>query len=334
MDRGKLCPRGGLVALSGGRLQARGKPRRSTPPISASSIATDNIKHGTDFTIEGDGVFGAFAKNDATISTLRRLGGLQEGVLDHRSGHSRYRDRCSSPDNTRTTIGTSLSWGLTQSTAREARPHTSTFQNGQLDFTDPLIAAEAALDPDFVYNPSLGRVSTIQYQTFVNDGIGSLDSSRKPQFIEETATEASLDLQQSIYLTDDKEDGPRIDLSVGASNIDKEREQQGRVYLLRTASWERWVARNPPAWWTSNSGIGALFARIAAERHHSRRWQPAACRVQQPRGISGGQSGGAGGLFQWLRQRKHRPGSRHRHRRHPRQLRPAGRPLLHQRLRP
>lgn len=216
-------------------------------------IATDNIKHGIDYQIEGDGVFGAPAKNDAVIT---RYGAsavynkefwtidpvIRDTELIQLSGQHKN------------DIGTSLAWGLTRSTSRESRPHSSTFQNGQLDFTDPQIAEQAALDPSFVYNPSLGKVSTIQYQTFVNDGIGSLDSSRETQSIEETATEASLDLKQSIYLSEDKEDGPRIELAVGANSLQKQREQQGRIYLLRTASWERWVARNPPAWWTSNSG--------------------------------------------------------------------------------
>ena len=216
-------------------------------------IATDNISHGTDFSIEGDGVFGALAKNDATTS---RYGAsavynkefwtidpvIRDTELMQLSGQHKN------------DIGTSLAWGLTRSTSRESRPHSSTFQNGQLDFTDPQIAEQAALDPSFVYNPSLGKVSTIQYQTFVNDGIGSLDSSRESQFIEENATEGSIDIVQSIYLSDDKEDGSRIDINVGASSLDKQREQEGRIYLLKTASWERWVARNPPAWWTSNSG--------------------------------------------------------------------------------
>jgi hypothetical protein len=216
-------------------------------------IATDNIKHGIDYKIEGDGVFGAPAKNDAVITgygasavynkefwTIDPV--IRDTELMQLSGQHKN------------DIGTSLAWGLTRSTSRESRPHSSTFQNGQLDFTDPQIAELAALDPSFVYNPSLGKVSTIQYETFVNDGIGSLDSSRETQFIEETATEASLDLKQAIYLSEDKEDGPRIELAVGAKSLEKQREQQGRIYLLRTASWERWVARNPPAWWTSNSG--------------------------------------------------------------------------------
>jgi hypothetical protein len=216
-------------------------------------IATDNIKHGTDYQIEGDGVFGAFAKNDATISRYgaSAIYNKEFWVVDPVIRDTELMQLSGQHKND---VGTSLSWGLTRSTARESRPHSSTFQNGELDFTDPQIAAQAALDPSIVYNPTLGKVSTIQYQTFVNDGIGSLDSSRETQFIEETTTEGSLDLRQSIYLSEKKEDGPRIDLAVGASNIDKQREQQGRVYLMRTASWERWVARNPPAWWTSNSG--------------------------------------------------------------------------------
>lgn len=216
-------------------------------------IATDNIKHGTDYQIEGDGVFGAFAKNDATIS---RYGASAIYNKEFWTIDPVIRDTelMQLSGNHKNNVGTSLSWGLTRSNSRESRPHSSTFQNGQLDFTDPQIAAQAALDPSIIYNPSLGKVSTIQYQTFVNDGIGSLDSSRETQFIEETATEGSIDLRQSFYLSEDKEDGPRIDLAVGGNNLQKDREQAGRVYLLRTASWERWVARNPPAWWTSNSG--------------------------------------------------------------------------------
>ncbi len=217
-------------------------------------IAADEIKHGTGFRIQGDGVYGAFAKNSATIPlygasavynkefwTIDPV--VRDTELSQISGHHKNNH------------GTTLSWGLTRSTASESRPHTSTFQNGELDFTDPRIALEAARDPSFVYNPSLGKISTIQYQSFVNDGIGSLDSSRETQSIEETANEASVDLGQTIYLTDDREDGERIELSFGANKLEKERVQEGRIYLLRTASWERWVARNPPSWWSSNSGI-------------------------------------------------------------------------------
>lgn len=217
-------------------------------------IATDNISHGTDFSIEGDGVFGALAKNDATTSRYgaSAVYNKEFWTIDPVIRDTELKQITATHKND---IGTSLSWGLTLSSSRESRPHSSTFQNGQLDFTDPLIAAEAAKkDSPYIYNPSLGKVSTIEYQTFVNDGIGSLDSSRESQFIEENATEGSIDIVQSIYLSDDKEDGSRIDINVGASSLDKQREQEGRIYLLKTASWERWVARNPPSWWTSNSG--------------------------------------------------------------------------------
>lgn len=217
-------------------------------------IATDNVVHGTGFQIEGDGVFGAFAKNDATIARYgasaiytKEFWTIDPVIRDtelfqfggkHKNEH-----------------GTSMTWGISQSTASESRPHTSTFQNGQLDFTDPRIAEQAANDPGFVYNPALGVISTIEYQSFVNDGIGSLDSTRETSSIVEKATEMNLGLTQNFYLTDKKEDGPRIELSVGAGKVEKEREAKGRVYLLKTASWERWIARNPPAWWTSNTSI-------------------------------------------------------------------------------
>ena len=54
-------------------------------------------------------------------------------------------------------MGTSLSWGVTDSLARESRPHSSNFQTGYLDFADPRIAAEAANNPSVIYNPSLGQ---------------------------------------------------------------------------------------------------------------------------------------------------------------------------------
>ena len=216
-------------------------------------IATDNINHGIDYVIDGDGVYGVLAKSSATVP---RYGASAVYKKEFWTIDPVIRDTelIQLSGQHKNDSGTRLSWAITSSTARESRPHTSTFQNGELDFTDPLIAAEAALDPNVIYNPSLGKVSTLQYQTFVNDGIGSLDSSRETQFIKESALEGSIDLAQSFYLSDKGEDGPRIDLSVGASNINKQREQQGRIYLLRTASWERWVARNPPSWWKSNSG--------------------------------------------------------------------------------
>jgi hypothetical protein len=217
-------------------------------------IATDNIIHGTDFTIEGDGVFGEFTRNDPTIARYgasaiykKEFWTIDPVIRDTELFQIGGKHRNDS--------GTSFSWGISQSTATESRPHTSTFQNGQLDFTDPRIAAQAALDPGFVYNPSLGKISTIEYQTFVNDGIGSLDSTRETASIEEKAREMTASLTQEFYFTDRKEDGPRFELSVGGGKIEKDREAMGRVYLLKTASWERWIARNPPSWWTGNGGI-------------------------------------------------------------------------------
>ncbi|QJE95396.1 TonB-dependent receptor [Luteolibacter luteus] len=217
-------------------------------------IATDEITHGTDYQVSGSDVYGAFAKNDAVIERYgasavynKEFWTIDPIIRDTeviQLGGAHKND-----------IGTKLGWSLTKSLARESRPHSSTFQTGQLDFTDPRIAAEAANNPSFIYNPSLGKISTIEYQTFVNDGNGSQDSSRETQSIDEDSLEASLDLTQSIYFSDDEEDGPRLDLSFGGSKLTKDREQEGRVYLLRTASWERWVARNPPSWWPSDGSI-------------------------------------------------------------------------------
>ena len=237
------------VYLSGG--YKVGEDHEFTATYFKKRIATDEITHGSDYTIEGSDVYGAPAKNDATIARygasaiykkefwtidpiirdteLMQLGGA------HKNDH-----------------GTKLSWSLTKSSAKESRPHSSTFQNGVLDFADPAIAAAAALDPSIIYNPSLGSISTIEYQTFVNDGNGSQDSSRETQFIDEDAMEASANLSQAIYFSDDKENGPRFEFSIGGSKLTKEREQQGRIYLLKTASWERWIARNPPAWWPAD----------------------------------------------------------------------------------
>lgn len=217
-------------------------------------IATDEITHGTNFEIAGSDVYGAFAKNDAV---LQRYGASAIYKKEFYTIDPIIRDTeiLQFGGKHKNDIGTSLSWSLTRSSALESRPHSSTFQTGILDFADPRIAAEAALDPSFVYNPGLGQISTIEYQTFVNDGNGSQDSSRESQSTLEQATEGSLDLGQSIYFSDDKEDGPRLDLSFGGSKLTKDREQQGRVYLLKTASWERWLARNVPTWWPSNGSI-------------------------------------------------------------------------------
>lgn len=216
-------------------------------------IATDKIEHGTGFTVEGDSRFGALAKNDATIAqygasavynkefwTIDPV--IRDTELMQIAGQHKTED------------GTRLGWSLTKSKSAESRPHSSTFQNGQLDFANPLVEQAAAEDSSFIYNPSLGQVSTLQYQTYVNDGNGSLDSSRETQAIEENAIEASLDIAHTFYFTDDEEDGARFEFSAGANNLSKKREQTGRIYLMRTASWERWVTRNPPAWWVNNSG--------------------------------------------------------------------------------
>ena len=217
-------------------------------------IATDEVTHGSDFEIAGSDVYGAFAKNDAVIN---RYGASAVYKKEFWTIDPIIRDTevIQFGGKHKNDIGTRLGWSLTRSTARESRPHSSTFQNGILDFTDPRIAEEAANNPDFIYNPSLGQISTIEYQTFVNDGNGSQDSSRETQFIEEDARELSLDLGQAIYFSEDKEDGPRLEFAVGGSKLTKDREQKGRVYLLKTASWERWIARNPPSWWPSDGSI-------------------------------------------------------------------------------
>ncbi len=221
-------------------------------------IATDEITHGSDYQVSGSDVFGAFARNDEVI---RRYGASAVFNKEFWTIDPIIRDTelWQIGGKHRNDTGTAVNWSITKSTALESRPHTSTFQHGELDFTDPRIAAEAAADPAFVYQPQLGKIGTIQYQTFVNDGNGSLDSSRETQAIEESALEASMDIRQAVYLTDKKEDGPRFEFSLGGSMLSKEREQTGRVYLLRTASWERWVARNPASWWPRDGSI-APFA--------------------------------------------------------------------------
>ncbi len=220
-------------------------------------IATDEITHGTDFTIEGDGVLGALAKNEEVISRYGASAVYKKEfwTIDPIIRDTEIAQLSGSHKND---IGTSLTWSLTKSTASESRPHTSTLQNGMLDFTDPLVAAEAANNPDFIYNPALGKISTIQYQTFVNDGNGSQDSIRETQRIYEESDEKSLEIGQSIYFTEDKEDGPRLEFSIGGNELSKERIQEGRIYLLKTASWERWLGRNPPSWWPADGSIAAF----------------------------------------------------------------------------
>lgn len=220
-------------------------------------IVSDNITHGTDYRVEGDGVFGALAKNDAVISRYgaSAIYTKEFWTIDPVIRDTELKQLQGTHKND---AGTKLEWSITQSLARESRPHTSTFQNGMLDFTDPSIAAAAAIDPTIIYNPALGKISTLQYSTFVNDGIGSLDSSRETQTTEETGLESSLSLTQSIYFTDDEEDGRRLDITIGGSHLDKDREQSGRVYLLRTASWEKWVERSLRSWWTDHPEIAPL----------------------------------------------------------------------------
>ncbi len=217
-------------------------------------ILTDQITHGKNFAIEGDGVFGALAKNDATLA---RYGASAVYNKEFWTIDPVIRDTeiMQLSGNHKNDHGTHFSWGLSQSSATESRPHTSTFQHGQLDFTNPLIFLESLKDPNVIYNPSLGQIRTIEYQTFVNDGIGSLDSSRETQRIEEKAQERSAELKQEFYLTDKREDGAKFELSLGVNDLEKERTQEGRVYLMRTASWERWVARNPPAWWANSAAV-------------------------------------------------------------------------------
>lgn len=214
-------------------------------------IASDEITHGSDFTISGSDVYGAFAKNDVAIQRYGASAVYKKEfwTIDPIIRDTEIMQLSGSHKND---FGTKLDWSITRSNALESRPHSSTFQNGILDFTDPSIAAAAATNPEFVYNPTLGKISTIEYQTFVNDGNGTQDSSRETQFIEEESFQPSIDLTQTIYFTDDEEKGPRLDLSIGGSRITKDRTQSGRVYLLRTASWERWVNRNPPSWWPSS----------------------------------------------------------------------------------
>jgi len=221
-------------------------------------IASDNITHGVDYEVQGDPVFGTLAKNEETIKRYgasavyrKEFWTIDPVIRDTELLQLRGKHKNDS--------GTALSWGVTDSLARESRPHSSNFQNGILDFTDPLVAAEAAKNSEIIFNPALGKRSVLQYSTFGADGNGSLDSSRETQAIEENGFEVSLDLTQNFYFTDEKEEGRRLELSLGGSHLRKEREQSGRIYLLRTSSWERWVQRNPPAWWT-NSGAVAPYS--------------------------------------------------------------------------
>lgn len=214
-------------------------------------IATDEVTHGSNFEIAGSEFYGGLTNNAATIARYGASAVYKKEfwVIDPIIRDTELMQLGGQHKND---SGTKLGWSLTSSTARESRPHSSTFQNGILDFADPRVAAEAALTPDFIYNPALGQISTLEYQTFVDDLNGSQDSSRETQAIEENSLEASIDLKQSIWFTDEEDDGPRLDLAFGGSQLTKDREQSGRIYLLRTASWERWITRNLPAWWPSN----------------------------------------------------------------------------------
>lgn len=216
-------------------------------------LVSDDITVGTDYAVDTE-IFGDLGRNEAIVDEYgasalyyKEFTTISPVIRDTELTQLRGRHE--------TDGGTKFTWGITDSLARESRPHTSTFQNGLLDFTDPVLAALAASNPDIVYDPSLGRRSVLQYSTFVNDGIGTLDSSRETQFIEEEGLEVSGDLLHSFYFTDRREDGPRLDISIGGSHQTKKREQSGRIYLLRTSDWERWVGRNTPAWWDNADGI-------------------------------------------------------------------------------
>ena len=217
-------------------------------------IASDTVRHGTNFEVQGDAVFGTLGKNEEVV---RRYGASAIYSKEFWSIDPVIRDTeiIQLRGTHRNDMGTSLSWGVTDSLARESRPHSSNFQTGYLDFADPRIAAEAANNPSVIYDPSLGQRATMLYSSIVNDGIGSLDSARETQFIDESGLEASLDIVQNFYFSDKEEDGPRLELAFGGSRLRKEREQAGRIYLLRTSSWERWIQRNPPSWWTNSAAI-------------------------------------------------------------------------------
>lgn len=217
-------------------------------------IVSDNVRHGTNFEVEGDAVFGTIGNNDEIV---RRYGASAIYSKEFWSIDPVIRDTeiMQLRGTHRNDNGTSLSWGITDSQARESRPHSSNFQTGYLDFADPRIAEQAATNPSVIYNPDLGQRSVLLYSSIVNDGNGSLDSSRETQFIDDSSLEASLDIVQNLYFSDKEEDGPRLELALGTSRLSKEREQAGRIYLLRTQSWERWIQRNPPAWWTNNAAI-------------------------------------------------------------------------------
>ncbi len=221
-------------------------------------IATDNVIHGSKFAIDGDDRFGALAKNDAVLEAYgaSAIYNKEFWTIDP---VIRDTDIAQIQGNHKNDAGTSLNWSLTKSKSSESRPHSTTFQHGMLDFANPILAEMAAEDPSIVYNPSLGQTAVLQYQTFVNDGNGSLDSSRETQSIIEDSTEGSLNLTQFLYFSDDEEDGPKLEWNLGVNSVAKTREQKGRIYLLRTASWERWIARNPPSWWTS-SGAATPFS--------------------------------------------------------------------------
>lgn len=225
-------------------------------------IATDEVTHGTDFTIDSSSIYGALAANNQSV--IDRYGASatynkEFWTIDPIIRETEIAQLGGSHKND---FGTSLTWSLTKSKASESRPHTSTFQNGILDFTDPLVASEAASNLDFIYNPFLGKISTLQYQTFTNDGNGSQDSIRETQRIEEDSQEGSLGIKQLFSFTEEEEEGPRLEFSFGGSSLSKDREQSGRIYLLKTASWERWAGRNPPSWWPNDGSIAPFAPRL------------------------------------------------------------------------
>lgn len=216
-------------------------------------IATDNITHGTDFTVEGER-FGGFG-NNANIIGRYGASAVYKREFWTIEPVTRDTEIAQVGGKHSNDIGTTLTWRLTDSLARESRPHTSTFNTSLLDFTDPLVAAEAARNPGFTYNPSLGKIATIEHDRFSGEAIRELNSVRETQAIEEEANEISAEIKQIIALGEDGVEGRRFEFSVGANDLNKTRTQQGRIYFLRNDDWENAPNRNPPAWWTGEPGI-------------------------------------------------------------------------------
>lgn len=216
-------------------------------------IATDNITHGTDFTVDGDR-FGDFA-NNANMIARYGASAIQKREFWTIDPVIRETEIMQIGGRHANDIGTTLTWRLTDSNASESRPHTSTFNTSLLDFTDPLVAAEAARNADFIYNPSLGRIATIEHDFVSSAAIAELNSFRETQLIDEESTEMSGEIRQVIALTDEGEKGRRFEFSFGGNDIKKTRIQSGRVYQLRFDDWENATNRNPPAWWNNQPGI-------------------------------------------------------------------------------